>query len=143
MKYSLYKLLWNDWPALTSAMAVPITWVIHFAFPYLQKGAAPFPFWLPTGASIILIIVLAWRISRINWLFSNGTSAVGVVTGLFVAKDRGRLEFEFEVDDRRVRTWMPIHKTKAVLSLSHGDQVDLLFDKSKPTHAIVKNLFAK
>lgn len=74
-------------------------------------------------------------------VFSNGTPAVGVITDLLIAKDRGRLEFEFEVEGRRVRSWIPIHKTKSVLSLSPGDRVDLLFDESKPTRAIIKGLY--
>lgn len=68
---------------------------------------------------------------------------VGVITALLIAKDRGRLEFEFEVEGKRVVSWMPIHKTKSVLSLSPGDRVDLLFDETKPTRAIVKALYAK
>ena len=141
MKYSLRKLVWNDWPALASFMAIPITWAIHSGFPFLQRGAAPLPFWLPAVASVALVTVLVWRVRRVNWFFSNGTPAVGVITDLLIAKDRGRLEFEFEVEGRRVRSWMPIHKTKSVLSLSPGDRVDLLFDESKPTRAIVKRLY--
>lgn len=143
MKYSLHKLVWNDWPALASLMAVPITWAIHFGFPSIQRGAAPLPLWFPAVASIALVAVLVWRILRINWFFSNGVPVVGVITDLLIAKDRGRLEFEFEVEGKRVVSWMPIHKTKSVLSLSPGDRVDLLFDETKPTRAIVKALYAK
>lgn len=143
MKYSLRKLVWNDWPALASSIAVPITWAIHFGFPLLQRGATPLPLWFPAGASVALVAVLAWRIRRVNWFFSNGTPVVGVITDLLIVKDRGRLEFEFEVDGKRVFSWTPIHKTKSVLSFSPGDRVDLLFDETKPTRAIVKGLYAK
>lgn len=143
MKYSLRKLVWNDWPALASFMAVPITWGIHFGFPLTQRGAAPLPLWIPVVASVALVAVLVWRIRRVNWFFSNGVAVVGVITDLFIAKDRGRLEFEFEVEGKRVASWMPIHKTKSVLSLSPGEPVDLLFDETKPTSAIVKGLYAK
>ena len=142
MKYSLRKLVWNDWPALAASMAVPITWVIHFGFPFVQRGGAALPVWLPTVASVALVAVLLWRIRRVSWFFSSGRPAVGVITDLRIVKDRGRLEFEFLVEGRRVVSWMPIHKTKAVMSLSPGDRVDLLFDKGKPTRAIVKGLYA-
>lgn len=143
MQYSLRKLVWNDWPALASFMAVPIAWAIHFGFPLIQRGPAPLPLWLPAVASVALVAVLVWRIRRVNWLFTNGMPVVGVITDLLIARDRGRLEFEFEVEGKRVISWMPIHRTKSVLSLSPGDRVDLLFDETKPTRAIVKALYAK
>lgn len=143
MRYSQLKIVWNDWPALALSIAVPITWIVHFGFPYFQREAASFPLWHPAGVSVTLIALLLWRIGRVHWFFSHGASAVGVITDLRIVKDRGRLEFEFDVEGKRVRSWMSIHKTKAVLSLSPGDCVDLLFDETKPTRAIVKSLYAK
>jgi hypothetical protein len=143
MRYSLRRIVWNDWPALASLMAIPIAWAIHFVFPLVQRRAEPLPLWLPLVASIALLAVLVWRIRRIDWFFSSGIPIAGVITDLLIARDRGRLEFEFEVAGERVASWMPIHKTKSVLSLSPGDRVDLLFDESRPTRAIVKDLYAK
>lgn len=135
----------NDWPALASWVAMPITWVIHFGFPYLQRGAAAsplaFPLTLPVGVSVALIAVLLWRIKRVADLFARGVAVSGTVTDLMIAKDRGRLVFEFEAPGTRVRAWMPIHKTRDVLSLARGDRVDVLYDAKKPRRAIVKSLF--
>lgn len=36
---------------------------------------------------------------------------------------------------------MPVHKTRVVLALTPGDQVDLLFDEAKPNRAIVRKLY--
>ena len=141
MRYSFLKIVWNDWPALAFSIAVPMTWIIHCSFPYLNRGTGPVPLWFPVGGTVICIVVLLWRIGRIHWFFAHGNSAVAVITDLRIVKDRGRLEFAFEVTGSRVRTWMPIHKTRAVLSLSPGDRVDVLFDSSKPTRAIVKCLY--
>lgn len=143
MSFSLRKVVWNDWPALATAIAVPMTWMVQFGFLYLQRKATPLPLWLPACLSVVLIALLSWRIGRVRWLFVHGVPVVGAVTGLWIAKDRGRLEFVFEVGGERVRSWMPIHKTKAVLSLSQGDRVDLLVDPGRPTRAIVKRLFEK
>lgn len=142
MRYSRLKVLWNDWPALAASAAIPITWVIHFGFPYLHRGALPWPLWFPAGVSCSLIALTIWRISRVAWFFANGATITGKITNLHIVKDRGRLEFEFEVKGRRISSWMPIHKTKAVLSLSPGDCIDVLFDEAEPTRAIVKSLYS-
>lgn len=143
MKYDPMSVIWNDWPALASATAIPITWGIFFGFAYLKPDASPLPLWLPAIVSVTLIVLLLWRIRRVNWFFSNGASTIGKITGLYIAKDRGRLEFIFDIGGKRVRSWMPIHKTKKVLSLSSGDRVNVLYDKNYPTRAIVQLLFMK
>jgi len=142
MKYSLRKILSTDWPALAASFGIPIIWVIHFVFPHLQQSALPLSLWFPASISAALIIWLIWRISRVARLFAHGQIATGQVTDLTLAKDRGRLEFAFEYQGKQVSTWMPIHQTKAVLSLTPGTTVEVLFDKNYPTRAIVKHLYA-
>lgn len=141
MKYSLRKVVVTDWPALAASLGIPIIWVIHLAFSFLQKSALPISLWLPASISLGLIAWLVWRISRVARLFAQGQLAIGQVTGLVLAKDRGRLEFSFDYQGKRVSTWMPIHQTKAVLLLTPGTVVEVLFDKHQPARAIVKQLF--
>lgn len=142
MKYSLRKVLSTDWPALAASFGIPIIWVIHFWFPYLRQTALPLSLFFPITISVALIIWLLWRVSRVAKLFAHGQLAVGKVTHLRIAKDRGRLEFEFEYQGKPISAWTPIHKTKAVLSLTPGTVVEVLFDTSRPTRAIVKHLYA-
>lgn len=142
MKYSLRKVLSTDWPALAASVGIPIIWVIHFAFPHLQKSALPLSLWFPVSISGALIVWLFWRIGRVAKLFAHGQLAVGRITHLRLAKDRGRLEFEFEYQGKPISTWSPIHQTKAVLSLTPGTVVEVLFDTSRPTRAIVRHLYA-
>lgn len=142
MKSSLRKILSTDWPALAASLGIPIIWAIHFGFPYLRQTALPLPLWLPGTISVALIIWLVWRISRVAKLVAHGQLAVGKITELKIAMDRGRLEFEFEYQGKSISTWSPIHKTKAVLSLTPSTVIEVLFDPSCPTRAIVKHLYA-
>lgn len=142
MKYSLSKVLTTDWPTLAASLGIPIIWGIHFGFTYLRPTEFQLSLWLPASISVVLCIWLVWRISRVARLFAHGQLAVGQVTRLSLAKDRGRLEFAFEYQGKPISTWMPIHKTKAVLSLVPGSVVEVLFDASHPTRAIVKHLYA-
>ncbi|MFP5402497.1 MAG: hypothetical protein ACLGH1_11190 [Gammaproteobacteria bacterium] len=142
MKISLRKVFSTDWPALAASVGIPIIWVIHFVFPHLQESALPLSLWFPVSLSGALIFWLFWRIGRVAKLFAHGQLAVGRITHLRLAKDRGRLEFEFEYQGKPISTWSPVHQTKAVLSLTPGTVVEVLFDTSRPTRAIVRHLYA-
>ena len=142
MKYNLRKVLSTDWPALAAAWGIPIIWAIHFGFPYLHPTALPLPIWFPAAISAGLITWLVWRIGRVARLFAHGQLTSGQVAHLSIAKDRGRLEFAFEYQGKRICTWTPIHKTKTVLALAPGAIVEVLFDTNHPTRAIVKHLYA-
>ena len=141
MNYSIKKIILNDWPALASAVGIPIIWVIHYAFPYLRPGAVNVPSWLPVLISSAFALTLADRISHIARLFEHGLSARAVVTNLRIERDRGRLEFVFEYDGRRFASWMPVHKTEQVMTLIPGTAIEVLFNREKPEQAIVKSLF--
>lgn len=141
MKYSLRKLISTDWPTLAASLGLPIIWAINFGFPYLGPTKLPLPLWFPVSISSALIIWLIWRIIRVARLFAKGHLSLGRVTDLSIAKDRGRLEFAFEYQGKLISTWTPVHKTKAVRSLAPGAVVEVLFDASRPTRAIVKHLY--
>ena len=94
-----------------------------------------------TTLRLFVAVCEAKSIKRVADLFARGVAVSGTITDLMIAKDRGRLVFEFEAPGTRVRTWMPIHKTRDVLSLARGDRVDVLYDASAPRRAIVRTLF--
>lgn len=142
-KFSPFKVVWNDWPALALSVAVPVTWAIHGGFPLLNQGAGPLPLWFPVGGTVICTAMLLGRIGRMHRFFTHGKLTEGVITDLRIVKDRGRLEFVFEFEGVHVRAWMPVHKSKEVQALAPGDRVELLFDENKPARAIVKNLFCQ
>lgn len=142
MKYSLRKVISTDWPTLAATLGIPIIWAMHFGFLYLRPTVLPLPIWFPVAISAGLIAWLVWRIRRVARLFAHGQVISGRVTYLSIAKDRGRLEFAFEYQGKLISTWTPVHKTKAVLALAPGAMVEVLFDTSHPTRAIVKHLYA-
>ncbi|WP_341644078.1 hypothetical protein [Thauera sp. SDU_THAU2] len=141
-KISISKVVATDWPALAACVGIPIIWAVHFIFPLIRQIKVPLPILLPVCISVTLFVCLAWRFARIAQLFSHGQLTVGQITGLSIVKDRGRLEFVFEYQGKVVSAWMPIHKNKAVLSLTCGANVEVLFDACTPTKAIIKHLYA-
>jgi hypothetical protein len=135
----LSKIIWTDWPALASAIAIPMIWAIHFVFPLIRPGAKLL--WLAVAISLTAGIGLTWRFARIHRLFARGNLASARVTGVQMVKDRGRLEFEYEVDGKLCNSWMPVHRNKDVLSIRIGQEVDILIDPERPNTAIVRHLY--
>lgn len=143
MKYSLGKIILNDWPALAASLGLPIIWAIHFLFPLLKNTTHALSVWFPVTGSVCLLLVLAWRIRRVTWLFTSGVETRGGVINLSIVKDRGRLEFSFTHAGSTIHSWMPVHKTRMVLALKPGAEIDVLYDRNRPAYAIVKTLFSK
>jgi hypothetical protein len=141
MKASIRKIVWNDWPALFSFVAVPIVWAIHFAFPYLKRGADAPDEGFALGLSILAAAALAWRIARVRGLFSSGNAVDGIVESVRIVKDRGRLEYSYRVGGRAMTGWCPVHKSKQVLGLRAGQKLTVLVDRAKPGRSIVADLF--
>lgn len=136
-------IIWNDWPALASFVAIPIMWVIYFLFPLLKPGASIGGLFLlvPAISTLLLLSSLIWRIMRINKLFEAGIEVPGEIIGLSIIRDRGRLEYAYEWRDGMLFSWIPVHKTKRVLGFSKRKKVHVLVDPTDPKKSVVRELF--
>jgi len=93
------------------------------------------PFSLLAGGCLI------WRIARIYRLFSRGKLVRAQITRVDVARDRGRLEFAYDIGGHRVSSWTPVHKNKQVEALAVNQEVEVLVDAANPLNAIVRDLY--
>ena len=142
MKPSVPVILWNDWPALASWVGVVVGWALYGGFTLLKGGQHSAHFLAPlVAATLVLLALLAWRIGRVHLLFARGKEVPGEITGLFLDRDRGRLEFCYRVGETECRSWAPVHKTARVLALADGQQVRVLADPTNPRQAIVRELY--
>lgn len=129
MKPSIRAIIWNDFPALACALGIPIVWVIWVAWPiFKHHDPVAFSFFIPFAAIISLVLgaLLFWRVKRVFYLFAHGIEVPGQVTWLHIVRDRGRLEFQFELNGRLVQSWVPVHKSKRVMSFVVGQSVRVL-----------------
>ncbi|QSI76654.1 hypothetical protein [Niveibacterium microcysteis] len=143
MKPSVRAIIWNDWPALACALGIPVVWVIFTAFPVLKRldpSEVSFYVALATVISATLAVILIWRAKRIFNLFAHGTEVAGQITWVQIVRDRGRLEFQFEMNGKPMNGWTAVHKSKRVMSLAIGQPVRVLVQPSTST-AIVKDLY--
>lgn len=144
MKPSLPAILWNDWPALASWIGVPVTWALYGGALFLKGEQAVAHFFLPAIAATLACFALgAWRIRRVQALFAGGTEVAGQITGVWIVRDRGRLEFRYRVGDTECHCWTPVHKTARVLAFTPGQAVRVLVHPAHPRRAVVKELYTR
>lgn len=144
MKPRLKKIVLTDWPALFCLMGIPGIWVIGFVFPFFREGAKFGRVEMLTIAlplSLIAAGFLLWRVARIQMLFRRGAAVRGHITGIRLARDRGRVEFCYEYRGERIESWMPVHQNLEVLALRVSQEIDLLVDATRPRRAIIRHLF--
>jgi hypothetical protein len=140
MKPSILKIIWTDWLALFSAVAIPVVWIIHIAFPHLKKGATA-PIEIGIVLSILASISLIWRILRIQNFFGSGILTKGIFEEFIIVKDRGRFVYFYTIDGRDYHSWCAVHKTKKVRSFITGQEIEVFYQKSNHARSIVKDLF--
>ena len=144
MKPSVPVILWNDWPALASWVGVVVGWVLYGGFTLRKGGQHSAHFFAPlVAATLVLLALLAWRIGRVHRLFARGKEVPGEITGLWLDRDRGRLEFCYRVGETQCHCWAPVHKTARVLALSEGRSVRVLVNPANPRQAIVSELYTQ
>ena len=141
MKLSLRKILWNDWPALALAVAIPIIWIIAVVFPHIRSGAVFNPQIAMIASAACLILLIA-RILSIRAIWNSGVVTAGRVVAVRIIKDRGRFEYEYEVDGTKVIACRAVHKSKQVLDFRPGDSVTVAYDPANPQRSIVRELFS-
>lgn len=141
MKAAPLKIVWNDWPAFFSSCAIPLIWIIHFAFPYLKRGGSA-PLGFTFGLAGCAVLALGWRVARVERLLGSGGSADGVVEAVRFGGDRGRLEYTYRVGDRVLSGWCAVRKSRQVQALRVGQQITVAFDLRRPERSIVADLFA-
>lgn len=129
MKPSVRAIIWNDFPALACALGIPIAWAVFVALPIFKyNDPNDLLFFVPFAAIVSLVLggLLFWRIRRVFYLFAHGIEVPGEITWLHIVSDRGRLEFQFDLNGSLVQSWVPVHKSKRVMSFVVGQPVRVL-----------------
>lgn len=140
----LRKIVLTDWPALFCLISIPGIWLIGLVFPLLRRGAgfgATEALAIALPVSLVATCVLYWRIARIRKLFRWGVATRGIITHIQLKRDRARVEFLYEFNGACLWCWMPLHQTREVLALRESQEVELLVDERRPSHAIIRHLF--
>src|SRR5262249_61433105 len=115
MKPGILSILWTDWPALLCLMCLPVIWLISGQLVLFRHDGGF------TGSDALMVAVplsllagalLAWRIARIQRLFSRGQLVRPQLTRDGVARGRGRLRFASEFGGLRLHSCALGHKKR-------------------------------
>ena len=144
MKPRIFSILWTDWPALLCLVCLPVIWLISGQLMFFRRDGGftgGDALMLAIPLTLVVVGLLAWRILRIQRLFSSGQLVRAHITRVDVVWDRGRLELSYDFAGRRVSSWTPVYKTKQVRALSVNQEVEVLVDSANPVNAIVRQLY--
>lgn len=155
MKPKLLKIVKNDYLVLLSFVAPLVIWGI-FLFLYfngtisgvgrnksLVLAASDAPFFLIMAIifSLVFVSIGVWRIKQIKNIFSNGIEVTGKVLKITFYKDRGRLEYEYTLEDYSYRSNVGIHKTGEVIELQSGHPLKIIVHRDNSLKSVVADLY--
>jgi hypothetical protein len=73
--------------------------------------------------------------------FNDGVDIKGVIVKIWFYKDRGRVNYTYQIEDKAYIKGLAIMKTKETSVLSEGMSINLLVKKDNHKKAIIKDLF--
>lgn len=155
MKVSTIKIIKSDYLAMLSLIAPVITIVLfidskYFGFlhQFFSRGRSTEPgdpsFFLNMAIVTICIFIplLIFRIKNIYNHFEKGIEVVGKIVYLNLWKDRGRVEYEYEIDGEKYRSGNALHRNKFVNSLEEGQEVIIIVSKNNHKKGFIKEIYA-
>jgi hypothetical protein len=141
-KASLKSLAWNDFIGMNSLMFPSVFLIMAILFRFFDKEKSIFLFKIELIVSVVGIIVFIIRYQNIKWYFDNGKRIQGHIRGFWSYRgDRGRVYFEYQINDEIIRNSVAIHRSKKVNSFRKDDKVTILINKNNPLKAILLDIY--
>ncbi len=130
-----------DYGFMLCSLAPVVTWVLYF----LPVGFKPQQASLALGVAVMTTLLswpAAWvRLRALQRLFLHGHSCEAQITSVWLAGDRGRVEFSYQFQGTPYQSGMALHRSARAEALEQGDTVTILVDPAQPKKAILPQLF--
>src|SRR3989338_9785893 len=89
----------------------------------------------------IFVPIFIIRVKRVASVFKEGIETQGKIIYLHLFRDRGRIEYEYEIKGNKYRSGHAVHRSKFVNSLSVGQIVPIVVAENNPQKAFLKAMY--
>lgn len=154
MRVSLFKIFKSDYasvllllfPLIAFALFIDSKYfgVLHELFSentHIFLGNYLIFLWMSIASIVICFPLLFFRIKSIQNHFKNGLEVIGEIVFVELWKDRGRVEYEYEIDGKKYRSGNALHRNKFVNSLKKGQKINVIVSKENFKKALIKDMY--
>jgi hypothetical protein len=150
MTLSVRKVLLHDYPSSLAGMGIPGFWIAFGLLPSMSQEDRqvlldhPRLIFFPIVVTVLLSIVVAWRLRRTSRLLRSGRASARVTQVYGGGFSRGPFTyyFAFEHDNQLIHALMHVTRWRWRPALHRGQVVDVAYDPTHPTHAIICSLLS-
>jgi len=155
VKPSFVSIVKNDYGALIGFILPLVLWAMFiatnvFGFSLSRRGRAAIEpnstdstfLYIAIAGTVVGIALLAWRFYSFQQTFANGENAVGRITSVSFFKDRGRIEYSYNLKGQTYKSGNAIMKNKKTQLFRDGDEIELIVDRLNPNRAFIKTLYS-
>ncbi len=156
MKVSIIKIIKSDYVSMIFLL-IPIVMVVLYIdteyFGVLGKflsrrrhgsgseGDSSLYIILTIISVVAFIPALIFRIKSFANHFINGFEVKGIITAINFRRDKGRVEYEYQVDGEVYNSSNSLMKNKFTKTLSEGQEINLVVARDNKKKAFIKEMY--
>lgn len=156
MEISKVKIIINDYNSFLLIIASPISLVIagigavygflpglrHQQQQSITPETAQTIFVIGAILTILFVVLLFLRISRIKQILQTGERVTAKVTQRQMSGERGRIEFQYKYEKKRYTTGTVIMKNRQTEEFWTGAKIEVAVDPQNPAKAMIVELYS-
>jgi len=145
LKHDFLTFIYVIFPVVSVLMSV---FLVVFGFlpsrrghEYIDADALPVFIGLSIAVLMVFLPLLILRIRRFKSILRNGIKIKGKIVNIYFHKDRGKITFQYRINNENIIKSMMIMKSKVTESIMINDEVDVYVDKSSKMKALIVKLY--
>ena len=140
---SFLKIIWTDYLSFITTIIPVMIWVFYLIMQFLDKVdlMGSYTLVILSILSVISLGILFLRVSHFFSVFTYGYEVNAVITAVSFYRDRGRVEYAYELQTQKYVSGNSIMKTMATRKLVVGDGVIVVVNRDQPKEAYIRDLY--
>ncbi|HNS52250.1 MAG TPA: hypothetical protein PKO09_13835 [Anaerolineae bacterium] len=135
------RIIGTDYLASLSALFPLVAWAMALGARFFDPGAAAFFLRFAPAVTAAGLVVIAWRVWLIRSVVGGGTEVPGAITGAGFFRGRGRVEYVYTYQGKKLQGSNAVQANRASRSMVPGRDVTVMIDPLKPKRAFVRELY--